>query len=345
MTGNAPAFCGCRSSTPGRRRGATEDIKDKDTREKKVQLLKSEKNDLKKVVLFVCLTAFLFGTMEVALKIGGGDLDSFQLTFLRFLIGAVMLVPFAVHERKGQGMPSGKDIAWVSLTGFVGVSVSMVLFQFGVENCNAATAASLICMNPLFTMVIAHFFTAEKMNRRKAVAFAMGLVAMILMIRPWDIQEGNSAIGMLYMVGAAVTFAIYTVMGKKSIARVGTFTQTSIGFFAGCAVLLVEILILGKPVLAGVSENILVVLYAGIFVTGLGYAFYFLAIRYSDASTGSIAFFVKPAIAPVLAITILGESIYWNTVVGIILLITASFITLNRKPKEVEDGQTHKAAA
>ena len=35
---------------------------------------------MKKVYFFVVLTAFLFGTMEVALKLAGSEMDSFQLT-------------------------------------------------------------------------------------------------------------------------------------------------------------------------------------------------------------------------------------------------------------------------
>ena len=41
---------------------------------------------MKKVMAYICLAAFLFGTMEVALKTAGDSLDSIQLTFLRFLI-------------------------------------------------------------------------------------------------------------------------------------------------------------------------------------------------------------------------------------------------------------------
>ena len=42
----------------------------------------------------------------------------------------------------------------------------------------------------------------------------------------------------------------------------------------------------------------------------------------------NIAFFIKPAIAPVLALVLLHESILWNTIVGVVLLIGASFLTL-----------------
>ena len=149
------------------------------------------------------------------------------------------------------------------------------------------------------------------------------------MIRPWDVQEGNTALGMVIMVFAAVTFAAYTVMGKRSIKRIGTITQTSVSFIVGALILLVFTAVTGHPVLAGLAENIGVVLYCGIVVTGIGYLFYFLAIRYSDASTGSITFFVKPAIAPIFAVIILHETVYWNTVVGIVLLVIASVITIS----------------
>ncbi len=51
---------------------------------------------MKKAYIFVILTAFLFGTMEVACKLAGSELDPFQLTFLRFAIGGLILLPFAV---------------------------------------------------------------------------------------------------------------------------------------------------------------------------------------------------------------------------------------------------------
>ena len=38
---------------------------------------------MKKAYGFVVLTAFLFGTMEVACKVAGNQLDPFQLTFIR----------------------------------------------------------------------------------------------------------------------------------------------------------------------------------------------------------------------------------------------------------------------
>lgn len=284
---------------------------------------------MKKVVACIILSAAIFSTMEVALKLGGRDLDSIQLTFLRFFIGGIVLVPPAIVECRKSGYKFNmKDLGWMAATGIMGVSISMLSFQIGVMHSNASTAAPVVCTNSLFAMLVAHIFTSEKMSRRKWISFALGLAALFFMIRPWDMQEGNSALGFVTLIIAAVTFGSYTVMGKRTIARIGTFTQTSIGFFAGSAVLLAALLITGRPVIAGVSENLPLVLYVGVIVTGLGYLIYFLGVLYSDASTGSIAFFVKPAIAPFIAIAVLHETIYWNTIVGIALLLAGSVLTI-----------------
>ncbi|MDD5824123.1 MAG: DMT family transporter [Firmicutes bacterium] len=289
--------------------------------------------NLRIVIICILIPAFLFGTMEVALKIGGASFDSLQLTFLRFIIGGIVLLPFAFKEYNEKFRSKGekltrKDWTWLTLVGIMCIPISMLAFQIGIANCNAATAASIICLNTVFTMIVAHLFTKEKMDKNKYLAVVMGFVALFFMIRPWDVQEGNTVFGLVMMLVASSAFGAYTVMGKQSLARIGTFTQTAASFIIGSIVLLVIMLFMGRPVFEGVMDHPWLVAYVGILVTGVGYLAYFIAIKHSDATTGSLVFFIKPAIAPFVAIIILHETIMWNTVVGIVLLISASFVTL-----------------
>jgi len=287
---------------------------------------------MKKVYIYVILTALLFGTMEVALKLAGNQLDAFQLTFVRFIVGGtLLLVPALADIKKTKLHLTIKDWRRMLSLGIVCIPVSMVLFQLGVQYSNAATAAVLFCVNPLFTMVLAHFFAGEPMNRRKAVAFALGLLGILAMMKPWDVQAGNTLIGMAYSLLGALFFSIYSIMGKKTIQRLGPFVQTSFSFFLGALVLLIIIVLTGKPVFTGVADQWILVLYVGFFVTGLGYLFYFLAMRQSNATTASVAFFIKPVIAPIMAAIILGESILWNTYLGIGLILAASYMQMSDK--------------
>ena len=267
---------------------------------------------MKKAYFCVVITALLFGTMEVACKIGRSSLDPFQLTFLRFLIGGCVLLPFAItHLKRNKIRINGKDLLSLAGVGFLGVTVSMSMFQFSIMMCNASTVSVLICVNPFFTMVFAHFFTSEKLDAGKLGILAVALTGIFFMFRPWDIQEGNTALGMGLMIGAAFVFGLYTVAGKQAQRKIGLMAQTSISFLFGSGFLLVIMLILGRPVISGIPGNVPVILYAGIMVTGVGYFFYFKAIELADASTGAFAFFLKPAIAPIIAVIVLKETILY----------------------------------
>ncbi len=289
---------------------------------------------MKKVYFFIILAAFLFGTMEVALKIAASDMDPLQLTFLRFFIGGIVLIPAAAREMKSKKtIIKVQDLVRLLILGTLCVPVSMVLFQLGVDGSNASTAAVIFSVNPLFTMILAHFFAGESMNRNKGIAFFLGLAGIIAMMRPWDVQAGNSMSGMFFSVLAAAFFGIYTVMGKNSVVRLGAMVQTCISFIMGSLALLIIMVIMGRPVIDGISDDLLLLLYVSVFITGLGYLAYFIAIRYSDATTGSVTFFIKPMIAPIIAALVLGDIILSSTYAGIGLILMASLININENRK------------
>lgn len=291
--------------------------------------------DRYKVYIGVIMAAFLFGTMEIALKIAGSSIDSFQLTAVRFFIGGLLLLPFAIKEMRDNDIRLDiKQFLYLGLVGIICIPVSMLIFQIGVLKSNAATASVLISMNTLFTLIFARIIDNEKISRNKIIAIFVGIIGALFMIKPWDMQEGNTVLGIVLVLIGAAAFGLYTVMGKKATDQVGIFVQTSFSFIEGSIVLAVINLIIGKPIIAGINmDNILPVLYVSVFVTGLGYLFYFIAIKYSNAVTGSVTFFIKPAIAPILAVLILHESIYWNSIVGIILVLIASFVNLRENKK------------
>lgn len=290
---------------------------------------------MKKVALYIFLAAFFFGTMEISLKLAGSKLDQMQLTFLRFMVGGLLLLPFALSEIKRKEIKINfKDYLYMLILGIICIPMSMVLFQLGVMKANAATAALIMCVNPLFTMFFAHFLIHEKMNRYNVIALLLSLTGILFMVNPFNMQEGNTVEGILLVLGGAALFGLYSVMGKISVGKIGSMVQTSISFIFGSLVLLVILLIIDKPVIAGVwPENIWIVLYLSVFVTGLAYLFYFQAIAESNATTGSVAFLIKAAIAPTLAVIILREPMELHSIIGIVLVLAGATMNILQKYK------------
>lgn len=292
----------------------------------------------------VIVSALIFSTMEVALKIGGGSFDPLQITMIRFLIGGLFLLPFAVRDLKKRGVAlEGNDFIYMAFLGVLCICVSMVLFQFGVMRSNASTAAVVFSVNPMFTMFFAHFLTTEKMNGRKGFALAVSLAGILIMMNPFHLAEGNSAAGMLCSLSAALTFGLYSAAGKKRIQRIGGMAQTSISFILGALGLAAMMIPMGRPFLQGVSlATAPVILYAGIVVTGLGYYLYFKAIELGGAAKGSVVFFLKPVIAPAVALLILGEGITLQTIIGVGILLVGSLINMWApavKPEHIEETE------
>jgi len=282
----------------------------------------------KKVYLYIACAALIFASMEVFLKIAGVSLDPFQITFLRFLFGGLVLLPFAVKEY--MALPKGVLTfrLWLTLASLGAIlAANITFFQFGVNFSNASTTAVIFCINPVFTMSFAHLLTADdKLNRWKILALALFVTGLIFMIRPWDIQEGNTIRGVIFTVVSSALFGLFTVIGGKTLNRLGVFNQTTICFFIGALILLLFLLSTGRPVFEGAAANLGLVLYFGAVVTGVGYLFFFLAMKHSNASTTSVTFFLKPVIAPVFAVAILGETITYNMYIGIALILAASYI-------------------
>lgn len=290
-----------------------------------------KENGVPKIVwLCMLTTAFFFSTMEIALKSAGSQFDVLQLTFLRFFIGGLILLPFGIKSLKKRGVKLiASDYFYLLILGIVCICISMCLFQIGVMTTNANLAAVIIAVNPVFTMIFAHFMTDDKFSFKKFIVLLMSVIGLVIFANPFNLGDGNSTTGLLCVLVASVAFGLYTVIGKKRIAKIGGMAQNALSFILGSLVLLVIILATGRPVVAGITiDNLWLVMYVSVFVTGVGYYCFGKALELSNPSTASIAFFIKPVLAMILSYIILKEAITINMLIGVMLILIGSGINI-----------------
>lgn len=318
---------------------------------------------MKKGYLFIFLATFLFSTMEIALKLTAGNFNAVQLTFLRFFIGSLVLMPFALRQLKQKNISLGAgDFAFFALTGLICVNISMILYQMAVLYAPASTVAVLFSCNSVFLVLFAFLLLGEKIRLNTAVCIVLSLIGMAVMINPFHFSGG--AAGTALALAAAVTFALYSTVGRAKSGCFGGIVLTCFTFLFGCAEMLALIFLthlravafflrragLGQfanvPVFSGISLSSLPGLaYVGIFVTGCGFAFYFLAIETAGAAKAALVFFCKPVLAPLLSLAVLGEAITPQMVAGIVLIVVGSFVTFLPEPVLHKRTASAEAAA
>ena len=135
--------------------------------------------------IYIVLTALAFGTMEIALKIAGSSFTAFQLTFLRFFIGGLLLLPLAVKDLMHRHVHLTKsDWIYIAILGIINVMFSMVLFQIGVNKSNAGLAAIVFSCNPVFTMIFSYFITHDALTRQKIITIILSLIGLCIVADP-----------------------------------------------------------------------------------------------------------------------------------------------------------------
>lgn len=302
---------------------------------------------MKRTLGYVALSTFLFSTMEIVLKMAGSSFSALQMNFLRFTIGGVILLPFALRILKKQHLKIAKNWPTFALTGFLCVVVSMTFFQLAVQNGKAATVAVIFSCNPVFALIFSYLILHEKLDRFSIISVIVSIIGLLVIINPAHL---SNPLGLSLALISAVIFGFYSIVSRKGSQDHGYngIVMTAFTFLAGSVELLAiigltHIPVLEKalssvsglqvfantPVLQGISLDTLPILaYVGIGVTGLGFAFYFMAMERSNVATASLVFFIKPGLAPILAMLILGEHIVPTTVVGIGIILIGSMITL-----------------
>ncbi|MCC3868310.1 DMT family transporter [Terrisporobacter mayombei] len=301
---------------------------------------------MKKGYLYIAIATILFSSMEIMLKTISQSFNPIQLTFERFFIGGLILLPFSIKSLKSKEESVNKeDIKQFLLLGFMCVVVSMIFYQLAVNYTKASVVAVIFSCNPVFVMIFAYIFLKEEIHSHNILSLILEIVGIIIIINPLSIKL--SSIGLTLTLLAAITFALYGVLGKKSASKFGGEVVTCFSFILGSIEMLILILIghipsvstlltsfnldsfANVPLFTGYNMgNILSVIYVYVFVTGLGYASYFKAMEETSANTASLVFFFKPVLSPILAFIFINEFIPINMIVGILFIVAGSIFTI-----------------
>ena len=296
--------------------------------------------------IFIVLCAVIFSTMEVMLKTVHGVFAPMQITCLRFLVGGVLLIPFAVRSiRKKNAVLTRKDLGFFACAGFLCVVIAMSLYQMSVTYTRASIVAVIFSCNPIFVTMLAHFLLHEEIHKNHVIALILELTAALIIIDP--VHASLDPTGALLAILSAAMFSFYSVFGKKRTPRFGGIAVTCLSFLFG-ATELVALLLFGRTA-AGASlygalglkifidvplfENIPLsalpaLLYICCINSAAGFVCHMMAMEKTSAQEASLIFFLKPIIAPIFALIFLKEEIQLNMIVGIVCFLAGSLCAI-----------------
>jgi drug/metabolite transporter (DMT)-like permease len=190
----------------------------------------------------LALSAFLFATMGVFIRLASHTLSNEIIVFARNIGGLALLLPFMLlHKEASFRTTVFPRHLWRALTGLT----AMYGFFYAIAHLPLSSAMIFTYSSPVFIPLVAWIFLKEPMTRRAWGAALIGFAGVIMVSRP-DSGELNhfALIGLGSSILAATAFVTVRALGATEpatrvvfyFALISTVVSTIPLFWAGRAI-------------------------------------------------------------------------------------------------------------
>lgn len=267
----------------------------------------------------------LWGGSFFFAKVAVGELRPLTVVF-----GRVALAAFALNLSLWLTDQSifRRETPWAAfmIMGLLNNLVPFSLIFWGQTQIASGLASILNATTPLFTLVVAHLATRdEKMNAARLAALLVGVAGVAVLVGP-DLLIGDrlGSMGQLACLGAAFSYALAGVYGRRFRAMAVSPLQAASGQLTASTLLILPIMLIVDrpwllPVLPGATTWAALTGLA-LLSTALAYILYFRILAAAGATNLLLVTFMIPVTAILLGALLLGERLASRHFAGMVLI-------------------------
>lgn len=211
------------------------------------------------------------------------------------------------------------------IMGLLNNVVPFCLIVWGQHQIASGLASILNTTTPFFTVIVAHFWTAdEKINIRKCIGIFLGFAGVSVMMGGNIFHSlGTDIIAQLAIVAAAFFYALAGVYGRRFKTMEIDPLMTATGQVTTSSLMLLPImLIVDRPWETGLPSGptMFSLIGLGVLSTAIAYILYFQILARAGATNLLIVTFLIPVSAIFLGIAFLGEILELRQIIGFIMI-------------------------
>ena len=275
----------------------------------------------KGIALILASTVFL-GASDVTAKYLSATLPSIEIAWIRFLAFALIMSPamlpgsplFALRT----GRPGLQVMRGVALLG------SSLFFISGLRFLPIAEASATGFVAPLFVTALSIVFLSEKVGVRRWLATAVGLMGVLIILRP-----GTSAFhaAAFFPLVSALAWACTLIMTRMMSGREHVLTTMTWSSIAGLCLLSALVpFVWVTPTWHDIAFGVFI----GVASTA-GQWIVVLAFRYADASVLAPFSYTQLLWVSILGFIVFGEVPDIWTVTGAVFIVGSGLYTAHRE--------------
>ncbi len=217
--------------------------------------------------------------------------------------------------------------------GVFGFFLYQILTFSALARIPASMNAVLVSINVVFIAILAAFILKERIRPVRILGIALAFCGVVLVTFNRGFNFGGDGgidlLGVAFSLMAALSFALYSVIGKRVLASNDPLIIALIALFSG-AVLLTTLAAstVGFSEIANADWTTLgMLIFLGLTMIAISYPLWFTCLKRLPVSHVSIYIYTTPIFAVILSFIILDERFSWLFWLGGALIIGGIFIT------------------
>ncbi len=260
------------------------------------------------------------------------------LTASRFLLASLILLVYVVLRGRGRLLLRSMDDApRLLLLGLLGVVAMGGMIFTATRYTYSINAVLIMNVNGVFIAALA-FLAGETVPRIRFVGLGVGLLGCFLAVAGrigFEVGGANDLLGGALALGAAISWAVYTLVGKGAAQRWGGLVATTSSICFGAIVMAIIVLACGLDlVLVGVELWLL--LYVALVPTALAFVCWYAALEYVPANLIGPLQYVAPIVGILIGHLVLREPIRLTFALGTVLVFAG--VWLATRPTRENDS-------
>jgi drug/metabolite transporter (DMT)-like permease len=261
-------------------------------------------------------SSFLFIALTVA------TIPPMTMTVGRLLVGAAIMT--VVAALAGERLPtSGRVWAGYMVIGIFGNALPYFLVSSGQTRIESSLTAILMATGPIFTTILAHFFTRDdRASRRKGAGVALGFAGVAMLIGPDALAGlGASLIGQLLVIGGVFSFAVNNLLARLVHGQPPAVSAAA-ALYCGALWAIPACLIFERPFdVAPSALSILSLLALALFSSAFANMLFFRLSRTAKPSFVSLTSYIMPSVGVLWGVTLLGETLTWRQIASLAVIL------------------------
>jgi drug/metabolite transporter (DMT)-like permease len=268
---------------------------------------------------------------------GAEGISSEEIAFWRLLLAAATVAVFGLVFRQPVGwraLPHRRFAVY----GLV-IALHFYLYITSLFFTSVAHSLALVYTAPLFIAVLSRVFVGERLARHQWAGVVLGVAGVAVLAGFEPRLSLRMLAGDAMAVGSAITFAVYSVVGRAERARYRLFDYAA-GVYGWGAIWLAPLAAWQAPSSHYGAGSALLLLGLGAGPLGTGHTLYNAALRRIPATSANLIATLEVAGGVLLSALLLGERPSATSLAGALVVLAGIVLVvvplpIRRRPSEV----------